>query len=463
MEPSVATPDLDVTPPAKGSLSAKRLQWLLPWRASLTTQVMWALVLGVACGALLPQGGLFIQPLSTVFLHMIKMLIAPLLFATLVVGIVGTGDHKSLGRMGARALIYFEVATTLALVIGLTVANVLRPGDGAPLGLANAGGAELTSILSNAQHQSSHGLMETLVAMVPTSVVDAMAKGDILQLVVFSVFFALALLAAGEKGKPVLHGLESLSEVMLKFVGYVMAFAPMGVFAAMAGTVAQHGVGVLLTYLKLVSSLYVALGLFVLIVLVGVCALIRVSFPRLVQAIKDPVLLAFSTASSEAALPKAMESLQRFGVPKHVVSFVLPTGYSFNLDGSTLYLSLAALFVAQAYHIELPLWSQITMLLTLMLTSKGVAAVPRASLVILTGTLAAFHLPVEGVALILGIDHVMDMGRTAVNLLGNCVASVVVARWEGVLDDTASGSNALAADDTNASPVFSMRHLPGLT
>jgi proton glutamate symport protein len=393
------------------------------------------MVLGVLIGHQWPDLGVSIQPMATIFLRMIKMLIAPLLFATLVVGIAGVGSHKSLGRMGFKTILYFEVATTLALVIGLGVANFLRPGAGMSLDLGAGNLDQLAQIQSNASMLHAHTFWDTLVNMVPTSVVQAMAEGDILQLVVFAVFFALALSAAGDKGKPILHMLESLSEIMFKFVGYVMAFAPMGVMAAIAATIGKNGLKVLLVYAKLVGSLYLALGLFVAIVLITVCSVCRIPFMQLMKAVREPFVLAFSTASSESALPKAMEVMERFGVPKGLVSFVLPTGYTFNLDGSTLYLSLATLFIAQMAGIEMPLQQQIIMLGTLMLTSKGVAAVPRASLVILAGTLTAFHLPMEGVAVILGIDHVLDMGRTSVNLLGNCVASAVVARWEGVLDD----------------------------
>ncbi|HEY9686462.1 MAG TPA: cation:dicarboxylase symporter family transporter [Coleofasciculaceae cyanobacterium] len=404
-------------------------------KPSLVVQVVVGMILGIAIGHLFPQLGQDIQPLAKIFLNMIKMLIAPLLFATLVIGIAGAGSHHTVGRMGLKTIIYFEVATTIALIIGLTVANVLRPGAGMSLDLGAGNADQLAQIQTNAQTVAHHSFWDTLVHMFPTSVIKAMAEGDVLQLVVFSVFFALALGAAGEKGKPVMHVLESLSEVMFKFVGYVMAFAPMGVMAAMAATVGRNGLDVLFIYAKLVGSLYFALGLFVLTVLVTVCSCFKIPFGKLLQAIKEPFILAFSTASSESALPKAMEAMERFGVPKGVVSFVMPTGYTFNLDGSTLYLSLATLFVAQMVGVELSIQQQIIMLLTLMLTSKGVAAVPRASLVILAGTLTAFNLPVEGVAVILGIDHVLDMGRTSVNLLGNCVASAVVARWEGVLDD----------------------------
>ncbi len=404
-------------------------------KPSITVQVFIALFLGVVVGAVFPDFAVMVQPLATIFLHMIKMLIAPLIFATLVVGIAGHSDHKSLGRMGFRTLLYFELATTVALIIGLSVANFFKPGEGMDFKLGAGATGEMEAITANANLVTDHNFWDTIVHMFPTSVIESMANGDILQIVVFAVFFALALGAAGEKGKPVMEALDSLAEVMFKFVGYVMAFAPIGVFGAIAATIGQNGLGILLIYAKLVGSLYFALVLFVGVVLISVCTIIRVPFMKMVKAVKDPFILAFSTASSEAALPQAMETMERFGVPKRVVSFVMPTGYTFNLDGSTLYLSLAALFVAQMAGVELSLQEQVFMLLTLMITSKGVAAVPRASLVILAGTLTAFGLPLEGVAVILGIDHVLDMARTSVNLLGNCVATAVIARWEGVFDD----------------------------
>lgn len=405
-------------------------------KPSLVVQVLVGMILGIALGHFWPEIGVQIKPLSDVFLRMIKMLIAPLIFATLVIGIAGTGSHKNLGRLGAKTLIYFELATIPALIIGMTVANILRPGDGIDMKTLSAKGAEqLGNITGNISAVQHHTLWDTVVNMVPTSVVDAMAKGDILQLVVFSVFFALAILSAGEKARPVMNGLQSLSEIMFEFVNKVMAFAPMGVMAAIAATVGENGLGILLVYAKLVGSLYFALAVFVVLVLCSACTIARIPFVRLMKAIKEPFLLAFSTASSESALPKAMEIMERFGVPKSVVSFVIPTGYSFNLDGSTLYVALAALFVAQMAHIEMSLQQQILMLLTLILTTKGVAAVPKASLVVLAATLSAFNLPMEGVAVILGVDHFLDMGRTSINLVGNCVASAVVARWEGVFDD----------------------------
>ncbi|MBX2859604.1 MAG: cation:dicarboxylase symporter family transporter [Vampirovibrio sp.] len=404
-------------------------------KPSLTVQVFAGLVIGIAIGAVFPALGMEIKPLAVIFLRMIKMLIAPLLFATLVVGIAGTGSHKTLGRMGAKTIGYFTVATIFALFVGLLVANLTQPGMGIPIDLGAGNVSELSQITENAHHVAGHSFWDTLVNMFPTSVVDAMARGEILQLVVFSVFFALALSAAGDAGKPVLQGLESLADVMLKFVGFVMVFAPMGVMAAIAATVGKNGLSVLLVYAKLVSSLYLALIIFMGVVLFTVCWVVRIPIFKFLQAVKEPFVLAFSTASSEAAFPKAMENMEKFGVPKSVVGFVLPTGYSFNLDGSTLYLALASLFIAQMAGIDMPIQQQLLMMLTLMITSKGIAAVPRASLVILAGLCTAFGLPLEGIAVILGIDHVLDMGRTSVNLVGNCLATAVVARWEGILDD----------------------------
>ncbi|MFM7467969.1 MAG: dicarboxylate/amino acid:cation symporter, partial [Vampirovibrionales bacterium] len=326
-----------------------------------------------------------------------------------------------------------------ALIIGLWVANWLHPGVGTgldPTTIMHQNASEAAGILSNAKTVAgSHDWSHFLLSMIPESPVGAMAEGKILQVVFFSVMFALALMASGDKGKPILEGLESLSDVMFKLVGMVMRFAPLGVFGALASAVALNGTKVFGAYLNLIGSLYLALGIFLVLVPGLTCLCMGISIPRLFKAIADPLLLAFTTTSSESAMPKAMESLQRFGVPKDIVSFVLPTGYSFNLDGSTLYLCLAALFIAQVLHVPLSPQEQVTLVLTLMVTSKGVAAVPRASLVILAGTLAAFKIPVEGVALLLGVDHVLDMARTSVNLLGNCVASAVVAKWEGVLQE----------------------------
>jgi proton glutamate symport protein len=395
----------------------------------VTTQIFIGLVLGILVGYVWPAFGLAIKPLADAFLRMIKMIIAPLLFATLVIGIAGTGDLKAMGRIGLKAVVYFEAATTIALFLGLALVNAFRPGSGLTMPI----GADTSAAAAMAQNQQH--AWDIFLHLFPTSVIDAMARGDILQLVVFSLFFGIAVAAIGTRGQPLLDVLESTAQAMFKFTGYVMAFAPVGVFAAIAATVGGKGLAILVTLGKLVALMYLGLAVFVLIVLGGVSYLIRVPFFMFVKAIREPFLIAFTTASSEAALPKALETMERFGVPKNIVGFVLPTGYSFNLDGTTLYLSLASVFVAQLAGIQMTLGQQLVMMLTLMLTSKGVAGVPRAALVVLTATLTQFGLPLEGAAILLGIDQVMDMGRTAVNVMGNCIATVVVARWEGVFDD----------------------------
>ncbi|PYR17717.1 MAG: dicarboxylate/amino acid:cation symporter [Acidobacteria bacterium] len=407
----------------------------------ITTQIFIGLLLGILVGYLWPGLGVAIKPLADAFLRMIKMIIAPLLFATLVVGIAGTGDITSMGRIGLKAIVYFEAATTIALFLGLAIVNIFKPGAG----LAMPIGADTAAAAAMAQNQQH--AWDIFLHLFPTSVIDAMARGDILQLVVFSLFFGIALAAIGPKGQPVVAVLESTAQAMFRFTGYVMAFAPIGVFAAIASTVGGKGLAILFTLGKLIALMYFGLAIFVLIVVGGVSYLIRVPFLAFVKAVREPFLIAFTTASSEAALPKALEVMERFGVPKNIVGFVLPTGYSFNLDGTTLYLSLASVFVAELAGVPMTFGRQLVMMLTLMLTSKGVAGVPRAALVVLTATLTQFGLPLEGAAILLGIDQIMDMGRTAVNVMGNCIATAVVARWEGVFDD--AKMRAFAGDTTS--------------
>ena len=371
------------------------------------------------------------QPLGEMFLRMVKMIIAPLIFATLTVGIAGHGDVKSLGKIGFKAIIYFEIATTLALFIGLFMANILRPGDGFNIDISSV---SINAVEKMQTIDTGHSLSHMIINSIPTSVVDSMAKGDLLQIVVFTIFFSLAICAVGQKARPVLEIMQSVCEIMFKFTEYVMKFAPIGVFGAISATIGQNGIGVLASYAKLIGITYLSLVVFVVLVLIVACKIIRVSFRSLMKTIKEPALLAFTTASSEAALPKGMELMEKFGVPKSIVSFVMPMGYTFNLDGSTLYLTLATLFCAQIAGIDLSIEQQLMIMLTLMLTSKGIAGVPRVSLVILTGTLTSFGLPVAGVAILLGIDQILDMGRTTVNLIGNCIATAVVARWENDFD-----------------------------
>ena len=398
-------------------------------RIGLTTQIFIGLGVGILIGAVInnvnPEWSAYMRPFSQLFLRMIKMIIAPLIFATLVAGIAGAGHFKAVGRMGLRAIIYFEIVTTIALLIGLVAVNITRPGDGVSLPPAAQG-----DMTARAQTWD-----QVLLHTVPESVIDAMARGDVLQIVVFSIVFAIALGMIGEKGRPVVVWCEVIAETMFKFTDIVMRYAPIGVGAAIAYTVGHSGFGILYNLAWLVGTLYAALIVFLLLVLLPVALMFRINIPRFIAAVKEPAIIAFSTTSSEAALPRAMEAMERFGVPRRIVSFVMPLGYSFNLDGTTLYLSLAAVFVAQAAGVELTPWQQFTMLLTLMLTSKGVAGVPRASLVILAGTLASYGLPLEGITLILGVDELMDMARTMTNVIGNCLATAVVARWEGQLAD----------------------------
>ncbi len=393
-------------------------------RITLTQQIFIGLALGVLFGWFVnlhhPDWVANIRPFSQIFVRMIKMIIAPLIFATLVAGIAGAGHFRQVGRMGLKAIIYFEIVTTIALVIGLLAVNITRPGDGLSLPTEESG------ISAQAQ-----GWREIVVNLVPESVIQAMATGQVLQIVVFSIVFGIALGLLGERGKPLVHLCELIAETMFKFTNIIMHYAPIGVGAAMAYTVGHGSLSVLINLGLLVLTLYGALIVFFVAVLLPIALIAKIPIRKFIRAVREPAIIAFSTTSSEAALPRAMEVLERLGVPRRIVSFILPLGYSFNLDGSTLYLSLAAIFVAQAANVELTIGQQITMLLTLMLTSKGVAGVPRASLVILAGTLASYNLPLVGITLILGVDELMDMARTMTNVVGNCLATVVIAKWEG--------------------------------
>jgi proton glutamate symport protein len=392
-------------------------------RLSLTAWIFLGMAAGVAVGALAPGVARELAPVSAIFLRLIRSIIAPLIFGTLVYGIAGGGDLQRMGRIGLKAIVYFEIVTTFALLLGLSAVNLVRPGAGMKL-------QQTTSEAALPQAAPAPGAI--IEHVFPASIIDAMARGDVLEIVLFAFLFGAACAAIGAKAGPVIAFCESLAEVMFRYTRYVMYLAPLGVGAAIAVTVGNKGFGVLFGLGKLILTMYVALVLFVALVLGAVVLLVRIPMRRFYQAVREPFLIAFSTASSEAALPLALENMEQFGVPKHIVAFVIPTGYSFNLDGSTLYLSLASVFVAQAAGVHLSLGQQLLMMLTLMLTSKGVAGVPRAALVILAGTLSTFHLPMEGIAVLLGIDALMDMARTSVNVVGNCLASAVVARWEGV-------------------------------
>lgn len=385
---------------------------------------MISMVVGVLVGVLFPHESQHLKVVSNIFLRMIKCLLVPLVFSTLVVGIAGHSDDlKAVGRLALKSIIYFEIVTTLALVIGLTAVNITRPGDGVSLP------PETAPDKVAAQKVTFSGIIEHIV---PQSFFKAAAENDVLQVVFFAVLFAIAL--SQVSGKPrdtMLNFCESLMEIMFKFVGVVMKFAPLGIGAAMAYTVGHSGLGVLLNLGKLILTLYAALLVFCVLVFLPVALWARIPVRGFLRAIREPALLAFSTTSSDAAMPDAMKRMVAFGVPKRIVSFVMPLGYSFNLDGSTLYLAVASIFVAQAAGVELSLGQQLVIMLTLMLTSKGMAGIPRASQVILAGTLVTFDLPLAGVILIIGVDELMDMARTTVNLAGNCLATAVMARWEG--------------------------------
>lgn len=393
------------------------------------------MAVGLAVGWLAPEFAVDLKPFSTVFLRLIKSIVAPLIFATLVVGIAGHGDLKQVGRMGVKAIVYFEIVTTLALIIGLVVVNVIKPGVGASLQAAGGLG-------EIAAKKQTFG--DVLTHVFPQSFFEAAANGEVLQVVVFTLIFSIALaMVAKEKRAIILSFCESLAETMFKFTNIVMKYAPVGVAAAIAVTVGNKGLSVLVNLGLLVLSLYIALTIFVVLVFGGVALIAGVPIRRFINAVKEPALIAFSTTSSEAALPKAMLAMEALGVPRRIVSFVIPTGYSFNLDGSSLYLSLAAIFVAQAAGVDLSIGQQCVIVLTLMLTSKGVAGVSRAALVVLAGTLGSFGLPLEGVAVLLGVDQLMDMGRTMINVIGNCLATVVIARWEGEFKPVEPGTSTI--------------------
>ena len=398
-------------------------------RRSLTAWILVSMVIGAEVGHDFEGVAVQLRFLSQIFLRLITTIVAPLLFATLVVGIAGHSNLRQVGRMGVRALIYFEVVTTFALLIGWVAISISRAGDGIVLPPPTEG--------TQVPQTAPHTWQDTLIQIFPQNIARAVAEAQMLQIVVFSVIFAIALaMLDEEKRRPLLSFAESLAETMFRFTRIVMLMAPLGVGAAIAYTVGSLGVGILVNLAKLLATFYVAVAVFVVGVLLPVALLAKVPLKRFIAAVAEPVSIAFATTSSEAALPRAMQAMERIGVPRQIVAFVMPTGYTFNLDGSTLYLSLTSIFVAQAAGIQLTIGQQFVMLLTLMLSSKGVAGVPRGAVVVLLGTVSTFKLPVEPVLVILGIDAVLDMLRTSVNVLGNCLATVVIARWEGEYRET---------------------------
>lgn len=393
---------------------------------NLVTQIFLGMLLGILVGHFWSDLSVHLKILSDIFLRLIKMIIAPLVFSVLVVGVAKVGDFKSVGRIGAKTIAYFTFATLLALGLGLIIVNLFEPGKMMHLELP-AQHAE-TGIAANA-HDS-----KTIIShIIPDSIVAVMASNEILPIVVFSLFFGIACASIGKKGHIVVDFFDSVSHIMFKVTNYVMAFAPLGVFGAIAAVVAKQGIGVLGGYLYLIGCFYGGLLFFIFGILFLITLAARIPYFKLLGSIKEPMLLAFSTASSESAFPKTIEALEKFGCPNRIVSFVLPLGYSFNLDGSIMYMTFATVFIAQAYGIEMSAMDQIKMMLILLVTSKGVAGIPRASLVVIAGMLATFNIPVEGLLLLLGIDQILDMGRSATNVVGNAVATAVVSKWEGEL------------------------------
>jgi Na+/H+-dicarboxylate symporter len=419
-------------------------------RNRLTTWILVGLVLGIAVGYVAnthltdPKG--FAETMSlvtTLFLRLIKMIIAPLVFSTLVVGIAKMGNAAEVGRIGVKALGWFIIASLLSLTLGLILVNLFRPGDA----MALSGGVPAASASSGIT-ASGLTLKDFVTHLVPTSIADGMARNEILQIVIFSIFFGTGAAAVGARATPLIDAIDGAAHVMLKVTGYVMNFAPFAVFAAVAGVVATSGVGVIATYGKFMGEFYLGIALlWVVLITIGVLFVGPRLF-KLLGLLREPTILAFTCASSEAAYPKTLEGLERFGVKNRLAAFVLPIGYSFNLDGSMMYCTFASVFIAQAYGIELALSTQMTMMLVLMLTSKGMAGVPRASLVVIAATLSQFHIPEAGLLLLLGIDHFLDMGRSATNVIGNGIATAVVAKWEGDLTDPA-----LANQDVATAPL----------
>ena len=396
-------------------------------KPSLIVQIFLGMFLGILVGYFWKDVAPGFHILSDIFLRLIKMIIAPLVFSVLVVGIAKVGDFKSVGRIGIKTLLYFTTLAIVSLLLGLFLVNVFEPGKTMTLALpvANAEVGIEASKGFDAKNFIEH--------IIPESIVAAMSKNEILPIVIFALFFGIAAASIGKSGKVVVDFFESVSHIMFKVTNYVMAFAPLGVFGAIAAVIAKQGLGVLAGYLYLISTFYLGLLIFIFVILFLICFVLKIKFFKLLDHIKEPVLLAFGTASSEAAMPKTIESLERFGCGNRIISFVLPLGYSFNLDGSMMYMTFATVFIAQAYGIDMSVGDQILMLLILLVTSKGMAGIPRASLVVIAGMLDHFHIPVAGLLLLLGIDQILDMGRSATNVVGNAVATAVISKWEGEL------------------------------
>ncbi|MBS4209137.1 cation:dicarboxylase symporter family transporter [Bacillus sp. FJAT-50079] len=405
------------------------------FKFSLAYQILVGLILGIIVGAIFygnPAVSTYLQPIGDIFIRLIKMIVVPIVISTLIIGVAGTGDMKKLGKLGGKTLLYFEVVTTIAIIVGLLAANIVKPGDG--LDMDKLAKGDIQQYVETTNEVTSHSFADTFVNIVPSNIIQSLANGDMLAIIFFAVLFGLGIAAIGERGKPVLAFFQGTADAMFWVTNQIMKFAPFGVFALIGVTVSKFGVESLIPLGKLLICVYVTMILFIVVVLGMIAKICGTSVFHLIKILKDELILAYSTASSETVLPKVMEKMEKYGCPKDVVSFVIPTGYSFNLDGSTLYQALAAIFIAQMYGIELSITQQITLMLVLMVTSKGIAGVPGVSFVVLLATLGSVGIPLEGLAFIAGIDRILDMARTVVNVIGNSLAAVVMSKWEGRFD-----------------------------
>ncbi|MBH8601679.1 glutamate/aspartate:proton symporter GltP [Thermoactinomyces sp. CICC 23799] len=400
-------------------------------KISLAWQIFIGLILGIIVGAVFfgnPNIEKYLQPIGDIFLRLIKMIVIPIVISSIIVGVAGVGDIKKLGKLGGKTILYFEIITTIALLVGLLAANVFQPGKG--IDMQSIEQTDISQYQETTKETEEHGFIDTIVQIVPENLFADIVEGDMLAIIFFSVMFGLGIAAIGEKGKPVLKFFQGTADAMFYVTNTVMKFAPFGVFALIGVTVSKFGIESLIPLSKLVILVYAAMIFFIVVVLGLTAKIVGVNIFHLVKILKDELILAYSTSSSEAVLPKLMEKMERFGCPKAITSFVIPTGYSFNLDGSTLYQAIAAIFIAQMYGIDLTITQQVTLLLTLMITSKGIAGVPGVSFVVLLATLHVVGIPAEGLAFIAGVDRIMDMMRTVVNVMGNSLASVVMSKWE---------------------------------
>ncbi|RSK54692.1 cation:dicarboxylate symporter family transporter [Bacillus canaveralius] len=401
-------------------------------KISLAGQIFIGLILGIIVGALFygsPEIASYLTPIGDIFLRLIKMIVVPIVIASIIVAVAGVGDIKQLGKIGGKTILYFEIITTIAIIVGIAAANIFQPGAG--VNMSQLDKTDIASYVDTAETQETKSLVNTLVEIVPTNPIAAIAEGDMLAIIFFALIFGLGISAIGEKGKPVIAFFQGTADAMFYATNQIMRFAPFGVFALIGVTVSKFGITSLIPLGKLVLTVFGTMIFFVIVVLGIVAKLAGFSIFKLIKILKDELILAFSTASSETVLPRIMDKMEKAGCPKHITSFVIPTGYSFNLDGSTLYQALAAIFIAQMYGIDMSIGEQISLMLVLMVTSKGIAGVPGVSFVVLLATLGTVGLPVEGLAFIAGIDRILDMGRTAVNVVGNSLAAIVISKWEG--------------------------------